>query len=581
MNKYQREIEKLLAASERNISRELQQAYKDLADDISKEIIQLQQEIDETDKFPKKLQKERLEAIRNQMDRKINVLEQDQKSSIWSFLRLQGDTAYNSLFYDFEMSNKIPLAFSMLTDKQINVIINTPVASRRLSTRLAGNATKMKKNLNRVLVHGFGKGLSTQKMARQIADIGGAEYRRAMNIVRTESGRVTGVTTQQSQQHAKEIGLRVQKKWVSTLDGKTRTNHRELDGQVREIDERFTIGRRSALQPHMFGVASEDCNCRCFAITIILGYEPDLRRDNESHEVMDYESYNDWLAAKKAAAEAKAAKEAAEKAKALKEAAEKIAAAKDPAKRISFLEKEMEKLENDEWGDLTEEQAEKLYDSYYDELAKLKQQKIVYNVDEEFTADNPTKIKEFFEDQEAYQNWIGSLDEDSKKIIYDYTSNDYKNFNQIFREGEDAFFNNPMYQGTPEEYRRNQIRRAKELSEVINGYSAERDFVTYRRIAGSFEILPEIGVEDIFDDGFMSTSLLEGQTKAFGGSYTDILYKIHVKKGSNVGSYVGELSRFKHEQEFLIKPGTKFKVIGSEVKKNGDDTIQILELETI
>ncbi len=138
LNNYQREIEKLLQASERNVSKELYQMYKSLADDISKEIVELQKEIDETDKFPKKLQKERLEAIRDQMDRKIRIVEQDQKSSIWSFLRYNGDTAYNSLFYEFEMSEKIPLAFGMLTDKQLNVIINTPVASRKLSTLTRG-----------------------------------------------------------------------------------------------------------------------------------------------------------------------------------------------------------------------------------------------------------------------------------------------------------------------------------------------------------------------------------------------------------------------------------------------------------
>lgn len=298
LNKYQREIEKLLQASERNVSKELYQMYKELADDISKEIVALQKEIDETDKFPKKLQKERLEAIRNQMDRKITILAQDQKSSIWSFLRYNGDTAYNSLFYEFEMSEKIPLAFGMLTDKQLNVIINTPVASRKLSTRLKGNASKMKKNLNRVLVQGFGKGLSTQKMARQIADIGGAEYRRAMTIARTEAGRVTGVTRQQSQQHAKELGVHAKKGWVSTLDGNTRHNHRELDGQIREVEEYFEINGRRALQPHMFGIASEDCNCRCISISIIVGYEPSLRRDNESHEVIDYENYNDWIKSK-------------------------------------------------------------------------------------------------------------------------------------------------------------------------------------------------------------------------------------------------------------------------------------------
>lgn len=295
MNKYQQEIEALLNKSESSVNKRLQKLYKELADEITQEIIQLQKEIEETDKFSKKLQEERLTAIRNQMYAKANQLASNQKSSIFDFLHFAGDTAFNELFYEFEMIEKIPVSFSMLTDRQIATIINTPVASRKLSTRLQGNSTKMKQNLNRVLTRGFAKGLSTQKMARQIADIGGAEYRRAMNIARTEGGRVTSVTRQQSQTHAKEIGIKLKKRWVSTLDGETRNNHRELDGQVREIDEYFKVGRHEALQPHMFGIASEDCNCRCRSISELDGYEPELRRDNETSAVGDYQTYGQWL----------------------------------------------------------------------------------------------------------------------------------------------------------------------------------------------------------------------------------------------------------------------------------------------
>lgn len=560
-NKYQLEIEKLLQASERNVSKELYQMYKGLADDISKEIIALQKEIDETDKFSKKLQKERLEAIRNQMDRKIRIVEQDQKSSIWSFLRYNGDTAYNSLFYEFEMSNKIPLAFSLLTDKQLNVIINTPVASRKLSTRLKGNASKMKKNLNRVLVQGFGKGLSSQKMARQIADIGGAEYRRAMNIARTEAGRVTGVTRQQSQNHAKELGVYVKKGWVSTLDGKTRHNHRELDGQVREVEEYFEINGRRALQPHMFGVASEDVNCRCISISVIDGYEPSLRRDNESHEVIDYKNYNDWVGSKAVSP--------------------KTVIPERIDHRISFLEKEMEKLEDEEWGDMTEEQAEELYEKYDQELSQLRERQMLYNISEEFHAKNAVESKKFFNSQKSYSNWIDSLSKEDREILEEYSKNGYKNFNEIFRTSEQDYFNNPMYNGTPVEYRKAQIEKARKLPDLLNGYTTEEDFMTYRRIAGSFEELPKIGDVDVFDDGFMSTSLLENQTMQFGGSYSEVFYKIHVRKGSKVGGYIGEISRFENEQEFLIKPGTKFKVLKTESKKTPDGIIQIIEMETV
>jgi uncharacterized protein with gpF-like domain len=226
---------------------------------------------------------------------KANQLAGNQEQNIFDFLKHDGQTAYNELFYEFEMSEKIPLSFTMMTDKQIATIINTPVAGRKLSTRLKGNSTKMKQNLNRVLTRGFAKGWSTQKMAVQIAEIGGANYRRARNIARTESGRVTSVTRQQSQNHAKELGLKTNKRWISTLDGDTRTNHRKLDGKTVGIDEYFEVDGHKALQPHMFGVASEDCNCRCRTITVIDGYEPDLRRDNETKEVIDYKNYNEWL----------------------------------------------------------------------------------------------------------------------------------------------------------------------------------------------------------------------------------------------------------------------------------------------
>lgn len=298
-NKYQLEIEKILDRSEKDLAKELQFLYQSLASEITKDIAQLQKEIDTDDKHWKKLQKERLESIRASIYQQINRIEKQEKQSLWSFLKHQGDTAFNALFYEFEMSQKIPLTFAMLSDKQLETIINTPVASRKLSTRLKGNATKMKKNMNRVLVRGFAKGLSTEKMALQISEIGGASYRRSMNIARTEAGRVTGVTTQKSQQDAINAGARIKKKWVSTLDGSTRHTHQQLDGQVREVDEYFEIAGKKTLQPHMFGRAEEDCNCRCIAISVIKGYEPKLRRDNETKAVIKYKDYNEWLADKK------------------------------------------------------------------------------------------------------------------------------------------------------------------------------------------------------------------------------------------------------------------------------------------
>ena len=54
-----------------------------------------------------------------------------------------------------------------------------------------------------------------------------------------------------------------EKQWDSTLDGETRPNHRLLDGQVRELDEAFEVSGMKVNAPGHFGIAAEDCNCRC------------------------------------------------------------------------------------------------------------------------------------------------------------------------------------------------------------------------------------------------------------------------------------------------------------------------------
>ena len=53
------------------------------------------------------------------------------------------------------------------------------------------------------------------------------------------------------------------KQWDASLDKKTRKSHRELDGQIRELDEPFEVNGHKAMQPGGFGRPEEDINCRC------------------------------------------------------------------------------------------------------------------------------------------------------------------------------------------------------------------------------------------------------------------------------------------------------------------------------
>lgn len=89
----------------------------------------------------------------------------------------------------------------------------------------------------------------------------------AKRIVRTEGHRIQQASTEDARQAAKAKGADVVKQWDASLDGKTRPLHRALDGQIRETDEPFEVNGIKVNIPGAFGDPSQDCNCRCVALT--------------------------------------------------------------------------------------------------------------------------------------------------------------------------------------------------------------------------------------------------------------------------------------------------------------------------
>lgn len=62
---------------------------------------------------------------------------------------------------------------------------------------------------------------------------------------------------------AERLGYTVTKTWISMDDEKVRDTHFFLDRTTIGINEYFHTANGQALGPGQFGIASEDCNCRC------------------------------------------------------------------------------------------------------------------------------------------------------------------------------------------------------------------------------------------------------------------------------------------------------------------------------
>ena len=98
---------------------------------------------------------------------------------------------------------------------------------------------------------------------------------------------------------AQEEGIKVKKKWLATLDNRTRDTHRDLDGQVQDVDDPFTSDLGDIMFP---GDPNADpantYNCRCTMIYVYEGIDrKSIRRDDEG-QLVENMTYREWEAMK-------------------------------------------------------------------------------------------------------------------------------------------------------------------------------------------------------------------------------------------------------------------------------------------
>lgn len=110
--------------------------------------------------------------------------------------------------------------------------------------------------------------------------------------------------------NAQDMGIKVRKKWLATLDARTREVHAHLDGQEQDVDEPF----KSELGDIMFpGDPNADpantYGCRCTLTYVYPRFDKAKyngeRRDQETHELIKNQSYSEWKAQKERDAEIK------------------------------------------------------------------------------------------------------------------------------------------------------------------------------------------------------------------------------------------------------------------------------------
>lgn len=266
MNKAQKEVQQLQLSGEQKTIKQLQRIYDQARKDCEQKIRELSSRTDLENLQSIIYQKQYQEALKKQLEGILNNLQGEEFTSVADYLQKSYHNGYVGVMYDLHKQG-IPVIMPINQDQVVKALQTDSKLSQGLYSRLGEDVNYLKRSIRAELSRGIANGSSWNEVAGHIANGMNSPFNKAYNravlVARTEGHRIQQRSALDSQYAAKEKGADVLKQWDSTLDNRTRPHHRQLDGQIRELDEPFEVDGMEAQAPGHFGKAKEDCNCRC------------------------------------------------------------------------------------------------------------------------------------------------------------------------------------------------------------------------------------------------------------------------------------------------------------------------------
>lgn len=262
MNKKQKEVMAKTLKSEEAVIEDLKKQYRASLRQINAKIRELQgDELTQSKIYQIDYQR----ALKGQIEAILDNLNGTQYTTINEYLKNCYQDGYLGVMYDLQ-GQDIPLIIPIDQEQVAAALVNDTKLSTSLYTALGKHMTTLKKQVNQEISRGIASALMYADIARNVNARTNVGINNAIRIARTEGHRVQQEAAYHAQQRAKEAGADIVKQWDSTMDGRTRSDHRMLDGQIRELDEPFEVNGHKAMYPGNFGVAKEDINCRCVVL---------------------------------------------------------------------------------------------------------------------------------------------------------------------------------------------------------------------------------------------------------------------------------------------------------------------------
>lgn len=182
--------------------------------------------------------------------------------------------------YGFTMYNR---------DTIVNLVANDPdIIPWNPAVDVAADKRWNRQMITSHITQGILQGESIPNLSKRLLKTVNNDKVAAVRTARTAVTSSQNAGRQLVYNRAKAMGLKLQKEWMATLDGRTRHDHGAVDGQRVPLDGKFNVGGYKMAHPgDMSAPAHLVYNCRCTMVTV----EPEHITKGEEPR----KTYDEWI----------------------------------------------------------------------------------------------------------------------------------------------------------------------------------------------------------------------------------------------------------------------------------------------
>lgn len=200
--------------------------------------------------------------------------------------------------YEIEKGSRINTQYTMYDKQTVERLMrdNPDLLPRKAAVNVPKDQLWNKKHINSAITQGILQGEPIDKIAQRLAaTVTDMSHTSAIRNARTMTTSAQNGGRIDSYKRAEGMGIKMLQVWMAALDGRTRHEHRLLDGQKRKVGEAFEVEGEKIFFP---GDPAADpalvYNCRCTLIGEVEGVDYNLsdvsQRDNKLGDM----TYEEW-----------------------------------------------------------------------------------------------------------------------------------------------------------------------------------------------------------------------------------------------------------------------------------------------